>query len=971
MAIPRRRNPGTAKPTCLPLLPLPLLLLLLMTRPTRTAPAGSDNPRPNIFATRSIDLHQCYLNLLTAANYDQFLTQSEFIAFVQLSSNHQVGHVNEWGMNITTFSMLDPRLVGVYNLHACGDALVGCPGIEGIDIGVGGDKLQMESGGSGGLLNQICNETYSVIEEILGGDSAGGGEVVVVPTGEPTVGPTAVVNGTNGVGGDDFNMTLRPSASPSVSPSVSSSMTNSTPGITNACPPIYVPNTPYEASSQVINPNDNSTGSNTKVYACKEAPYTPWCSQVGYEPGVALAWDQAWTVVGECDANVSVDGAGGGGGNDDGIVTTVPSTVTAVSTTTTVASTIVNNTVMPGAVTPSPTPMVVGTSKVPTVENSDDPLYTGTLTIPFQYEIGNDAYLSAQAIETGTNPVNDMLNVLLESTSTLVEEVVVDTFGQTRRGLRSNGGQVRILQVVYSPDTVTIEKLENIYCPTSLPPEALCQTVSCQVDLILTDEPKMSTELRFRNNLYKAIDNGAMSFPEDSNIVYTQSPRSSVSVLPENNAQQPEEGDTESSDGSNKNSWVLPVSITCASVGVLLLSLLLGFHVVRGRHKAEAAMIQQSLEGDDLDDDIKGSGREDYMGQEKNYYQHDVEKGNVMGSSRPMTKQEKQSSNPFIESSSSSFSSSSSSSSYSSSSRSSMSESDVSSSTEDLDERKQNRAEVDTSNLEPYRLPTLAETSNEDLATSGVSLQSTQSMYRAGIEALLKEACPEELENLDNIMKEYEGREEQLIGQLSSMLAAMNRNTVLSDDEKSGGSGENKTLRGSAMSSVTSNTSSTSDYGDLSSRNEADQSQFQGAHPKKESPTEQDKTESENTAAAAAAATLFNSESLSTGVIDHYSSSDDSSSAGSSDWSTDEGLSSVDASMGTEGSVVNTTPSMLAAIGVASSITKQVGLNELASLSSESDEKQTATRRDLNEAIEGTCLVGTALNSRMCVLCIS
>jgi hypothetical protein len=48
----------------------------------------------------------------------------------------------------------------------------------------------------------------------------------------------------------------------------------------------------------------------------------------------------------------------------------------------------------------------------------------------------------------------------------------------------------------------------------------------------------------------------------------------------------------------------------------------------------------------------------------------------------------------------------------------------------------------DTSNLEPYRLATVAEASNEDLMTSGMSLMSDRSdvsMYRAGVEALVKE----------------------------------------------------------------------------------------------------------------------------------------------------------------------------------------------------------------------------------------
>jgi hypothetical protein len=55
----------------------------------------------------------------------------------------------------------------------------------------------------------------------------------------------------------------------------------------------------------------------------------------------------------------------------------------------------------------------------------------------------------------------------------------------------------------------------------------------------------------------------------------------------------------------------------------------------------------------------------------------------------------------------------------------------------------------------------------------------------------------------------------------------------------------------------------------------------------------------------------------------------------------------------TEGStVVNTTPSMLAAIGVAASITKQVGVNDVGSLSSKSDDGDHATKMELTEAIQ-------------------
>lgn len=366
MTIPRRKNRS------------PFLLLLLLrpavsaTTTTTTMGSPTTGARPNLFAARSLDLQKCYYNLLAAANYDQFLSQSDFISFVQLSSNHTVGHANQWGMNITSFNMLDPEFIKIYNLHACGNELVGCPSIEGIDIGVNGNKLQMDGAGNDGLLNQICNATHSVIDDI---------NAVTEPTMPPTLGPTAVINETN-AGGDGNLDNVTDGPSPSASPSIG-----------NACPPIYVPDTSYEAASRVINPNDNTAGPNTKVYACKEAPFTAWCSQLGYEPGVAMAWQQAWTVVGECDADAGVDG-----GDTDGTATTVPSTTTTGGTaapdstaiaspvTTTTAASVISSssttvtmttppngisTVIPDSVTPSPTPMVVGTSKAPTVDNTD------------------------------------------------------------------------------------------------------------------------------------------------------------------------------------------------------------------------------------------------------------------------------------------------------------------------------------------------------------------------------------------------------------------------------------------------------------------------------------------------------------------------------------------------------------------------------------------------------------------------
>jgi hypothetical protein len=88
-----------------------------------------------------------------------------------------------------------------------------------------------------------------------------------------------------------------------------------------------------------------------------------------------------------------------------------------------------------------------------------DQLYSGSLQIEFQYEVGNDIFLNAQKIESG-NPENDMMAVLLDSTTLLVEEVVAETF--RRRGLRSSVADVRVLRVTYSTGTTSIGNLTDI-----------------------------------------------------------------------------------------------------------------------------------------------------------------------------------------------------------------------------------------------------------------------------------------------------------------------------------------------------------------------------------------------------------------------------------------------------------------------------------------------------------------------------
>ena len=465
----------------------------------------------------------------------------------------------------------------------------------------------------------------------------------------------------------------------------------------------------------------------------------------------------------------------------------------------------------------------------------------------------------------------------------------------------------------------------------------LCQKLFCQVELVLSNEPKLSTELKFKNGLYKAIDNGDMMFPPDSGVVYSSSPRP-VSVISEVISKEPDEGggSTDGDDDTNSSSWVVPVSITVAVLGILLIALLIGLHVVRTKHKNEAELVQNSLDGDDISGDIKGPEIE--LRQQKGFQPFDMEQGKITKSN---IKQKKNAKNPFFESVSSS----------SGSSGSGGSSSSVSSSTEDLEEQRKPHA----SNIGPVKTSTLKEqkVGGEDFGASEQSTGSSKSMYRAGVEALLKESCPEELENLDELMNEYAGREEELIGQLSSMLASMNRSSDFGTGQE-----DQEDEHGTLISSVSSNTpgndTSPVAYNEV-------QGQIKSALGEK-SPSDEVQEE-KGKAAAAAAATLFTGVSQKMGLGADWSSSDDSddsssSEEGSSEWSTDEGLSSVDASLETDGSsVVNTTPSMLAAIGVASSITKQVGVDDAGSLSSKSNDKETATKQELHEAIQGKFMV--------------
>jgi hypothetical protein len=47
-----------------------------------------------------------------------------------------------------------------------------------------------------------------------------------------------------------------------------------------------------------------------KAYQCKPWPYSGWCGQAGYEPGVTASWSDAWILVDTCSSGSAGAGAG-------------------------------------------------------------------------------------------------------------------------------------------------------------------------------------------------------------------------------------------------------------------------------------------------------------------------------------------------------------------------------------------------------------------------------------------------------------------------------------------------------------------------------------------------------------------------------------------------------------------------------------------------------------------------------------
>jgi hypothetical protein len=57
--------------------------------------------------------------------------------------------------------------------------------------------------------------------------------------------------------------------------------------------------------------------SSGSVYQCKAFPFSGWCGQAGYQPGISAAWKDAWTLLDSCGGGTGGSGAGGGSGSVD------------------------------------------------------------------------------------------------------------------------------------------------------------------------------------------------------------------------------------------------------------------------------------------------------------------------------------------------------------------------------------------------------------------------------------------------------------------------------------------------------------------------------------------------------------------------------------------------------------------------------------------------------------------------------
>ena len=233
-----------------------------------------------------VNLEKCYTNLLSAdSNNNGFISQSEFLTYLQ--SNTGLLNTNQYGTPLTQFSQLPQSFVGVYNFFACGDQFVGCPTLAGIDI-QGLLNSQQQNGGEmlseqqTTYLYRLCKDTEEAVEEYESSVSTTPSPTTKSPTGEPTTSPN----------------TNAPTSSPVASSTPPPTTLPPTPTVITSCPPQYTAGQSYAADDLVSNEVYEST--QIPYFKCKPFPFAAWCSQAAYEPGVTIAWEEAWELMGVC-----------------------------------------------------------------------------------------------------------------------------------------------------------------------------------------------------------------------------------------------------------------------------------------------------------------------------------------------------------------------------------------------------------------------------------------------------------------------------------------------------------------------------------------------------------------------------------------------------------------------------------------------------------------------------------------------
>jgi len=960
-----------------------------------------------IGSVTTVDLDQCYAHLADADSNptDGFLSQSEFLSFVQASADGLLD-ANQYGMPITEFQQLPQEFVGVYNFFACGSANFGCPSVIGIDI-TGVSEIVAGGEGAGDVMSiqqetqmyQLCRFAQVAVDKLT-----------PRPTGAPTDRPSE--------GGTDGDPTPVPTTgSPSGTPTAS-------PTATTSCPPLYQAGALYEPDDMVSDPSGS-------YYKCKGYPQGEWCSQDAYAPITGNAagsiWSDAWTYIGECvlptkapttnaptvpseptSLPTTFDGTEGTEGTAGPTVgpTKTPSKAPSASPTTKPTPAVVATSPPTKGATSPPTPRPVGGGNEP----GNEP-YTGPLATSFQYEVLNTQNLNAEGMEAD----DAMMAALLTETTAFVEAVVEDTFYGQSGGNGNGGGAIqsatnknrqndngngngnprkrlrgernrhllhRKLQVLLMDggETVTISEIEDVIC-TALPPNP-CQRITAQTILTLLNEPKDTTLLQFNNAITRSLEDPGMTFPDETGIKYVgpSSSGGSITIVPPVNDPENPPGEDPPKEESGTPNWVVPVSIGAAAVGAIVLVLFAGRRVQKRKrggiewHSQNISAAGSDPRSTGLENDILGSGGSPgNANDDDTSFDAEIQFGKnqhpkispLDANGSPMHNGQKSpgggaaagegsgssSANPFMSSSSSSGSIPSADLAQSFSSTSSSDEDISGDNPREFWKRKEAEALERSARLqqqypnqsqsqpqaqsqaqphaassgsgsgglvpgqlsdESWRLSTLHEASDENMSQSGFSILSTasddrsdKSVYRAGVEALVKEACPDQIDKIDEMMIEYEGREEVLIGHLSTMLAAKNRRPSASESESEAedGEGRTSTLSDYTFSTMGDRSTFSSERGTLSTF-ETEKTNAENAGPSKasnENPSSNQPIEGGGAAATAAATSLFDSDTsldldptLTALSIDNDGSS--SSSAGSSDWSSDDGFSSIDTS---------------------------------------------------------------------------